>query len=170
MHYYERKARNRWAVIRVYLYTLALTLIPMAAALIGKSLAVEAPPPKAAPAAPAEIKTVEPPAERPPAPVSLGSFTITHYCPCDLCCGVWADGYTSTGTKATEGRTIAVDPAVIPYGSQVVIAYEDGTKERYTAEDCGGAIRGNHIDVYMNSHQAALAEGVKIAEVYIVEE
>lgn len=166
MHYYERKARNRWAVVQAYLCTLALTLIPMAGALIGKSLAVEAPQPEIAPPAPTEIKTVEPT----PVPVSLGDFVITHYCPCELCCGVWADGYTSTGTKATEGRTIAVDPDVIPYGSQVVIAYEDGTEERYIAEDCGSAIQGSHVDVYMDSHQAALEEGVKRAEVYIVEE
>ncbi len=105
-----------------------------------------------------------------PAMEYLGEFKITHYCPCSKCCGEWADGITATGTVATEGRTIAVDPSVIPYGSRVLVVYEDGTEVAYTAEDCGGAIKGNRIDVFMNSHQAALREGVKTAEVYIVKE
>lgn len=91
----------------------------------------------------------------------LGEFTITHYCPCELCCGEWADGITYTGTEATEGRTIAVDPDVIPLGSTVII---DG--HEYIAEDIGGAIQGNRIDIFMESHEAALIEGVTIAEVY----
>lgn len=94
--------------------------------------------------------------------VSLGEFKLTHYCPCPKCCGEWADGITYTGTQATEGRTIAVDPDVIPLGSTVVI---DG--QEYIAEDIGGAIQGSRVDVYMDSHQAALEAGVKYAEVLI---
>lgn len=124
-----------------------------------------------------KIATVEEPvAVEPaePAPVSLGEFKITHYCACSKCCGKaesdpWY-GITATGTKATEGRTIAVDPKVIPYGSQVLIRYADGTEHVYTAEDCGGAIKNSRIDVYMASHEAALVEGVKTAEVFIIEE
>lgn len=100
----------------------------------------------------------------------MGEYKITHYCACEKCCGKWADGYTATGTVATEGRTIAVDPDIIPYGSQVVIRYADGTEQRYIAEDCGGAIQGNRIDVYLDSHADALAAGVKAAEVYIESE
>lgn len=102
--------------------------------------------------------------------VSMGEFKITHYCACAKCCGEWADGITSTGTVATEGRTIAVDPTVIPYGTDVLVRYEDGTEAMYVAEDCGGAIKQNRIDIFMDSHQAALVEGVKRAEVYIVKE
>ena len=109
-----------------------------------------------------------------PEPVSLGEFKITHYCACSKCCGKSEDdpyyGITATGTIATEGRTIAVDPKVIPYGSQVLIRYADGTEHTYTAEDCGGAIKNSRIDVYMASHEAALVEGVKTAEVFIIEE
>ena len=109
-----------------------------------------------------------------PALVSLGEFKITHYCPCPKCCGKQESdpwyGITSTGTKATEGRTIAVDPTVIPYGSDVLLRYADGTEAIYTAEDCGGAIKSKRIDVFMDSHQAALVEGVKYAEVYLVKE
>ena len=51
---------------------------------------------------------------------------------------------TASGRCAATGRTIAVDPSVIPLGSQVLI---EGLGER-RAEDTGGAIRGHHIDVY----------------------
>ena len=108
-----------------------------------------------------KLEVVEP-AE--PALISLGEFKLTHYCPCEKCCGDWADGITYTGTQATEGRTIAVDPDTIPLGSTVVI---DG--QEYIAEDIGGAIQGNRIDVFMDSHQAALEGGVKHMEVFIYE-
>lgn len=107
--------------------------------------------------------------EEAPEDISLGEFKITHYCPCEKCCGEWADGITATGTTASEGRTIAVDPKVIPYGTEVTICYADGTEHTYTAEDCGGAIKGNRIDVFMESHEAALIEGVKYGEVFIEE-
>ena len=96
----------------------------------------------------------------------LGEFRLTAYCPCSRCCGK-SDGITSTGTTATEGRTIAVDPRVIPYGSAVTIYYEDGTVHTYTAEDCGGAIKENRIDVFFSSHDAARAFGVQSAMVYV---
>lgn len=57
--------------------------------------------------------------------VFLGEFTLTAYCPGRCCCGKWASGYTATGTWATEGRTIAVDPKVIPYGSRVLLIWPD---------------------------------------------
>ena len=99
----------------------------------------------------------------------LGEFTLTAYCPCMKCCGK-TDGITSTGTLAAEGRTIAVDPRVIPYGSSVTLYYEDGTVHTYTAEDCGGAIKENRIDVFFSSHDAARAFGVQSAMVYVEEE
>ena len=121
---------------------------------------------------------VEVPAESPEEPekeiISLGEFKLTHYCPCKKCCGKEPDhpayGITSTGTAATEGRTIAVDPDVIPYGTEVIVCYADGTTVTYIAEDCGGSIKGNRLDVYMDSHEAALIAGVKFADVYIVKE
>ena len=51
---------------------------------------------------------------------------------------------TSTGVTASEGRTIAVDPELIPYGSEVMI---DG--HTYIAEDCGSAVKGKVIDIYV---------------------
>lgn len=92
---------------------------------------------------------------------SLGEFVITHYCACEKCT-VDGDGITATGTKAASGRTIAVDPEVIPYGTTVII-----NGRTYIAEDCGGAIKGNRIDIFMDSHEEALKAGVRTAEVYL---
>lgn len=90
-------------------------------------------------------------------------YEITAYCPCEYCCGK-TDGITATGTKATEGRTIAVDPTVIPYGTEVVI-----NGNTYVAEDCGGAIKGSRIDVYFDSHAEALEFGRQNLEIFVVE-
>lgn len=98
--------------------------------------------------------------------VFLGEFTLTAYCPGRCCCGKWASGYTATGTWATEGRTIAVDPKVIPYGSRVLLIWPDGTQREYIAEDCGGGVNDNHIDVFFNDHQAARYFGVQSAMAY----
>ena len=99
---------------------------------------------------------------------SLGEFKITAYCPCETCCGIWASNrpngivYTASGAKAEAGKTIAVDPDVIPYGTEVKIG-----GHTYIAQDTGGAIKDSKIDVYYDSHEDALAHGVKYAEVMV---
>ena len=93
---------------------------------------------------------------------NLGNFQITYYCACEICCNK-ADGITATGTPVVEGRTIAVDPRVIPYGTKVIIG-----GHIFTAEDCGGAIQGNHIDIYVNNHAEAEAFGGTNADVFLV--
>ena len=104
------------------------------------------------------MEYVEPATEE---PVSLGEFKIYHYCACKACCGK-TNGITATGTVATAGRTIAVDPEVIPLGSVVVI---DG--HEYIAEDTGGAIKGKKIDMFCESHEEALQRGVITKEVFL---
>lgn len=94
---------------------------------------------------------------------SLGVFEITAYCPCAKCCDK-DDGITATGVKATAGRTIAVDPKVIPYGTELFI---DGFT--YRAEDKGGSVKGNKLDIFFNSHLEALEWGVQEHEVFIYE-
>ena len=95
--------------------------------------------------------------------ISLGSFSISYYCKCERCTEK-ADGLTATGTVVEEGRTIAVDPDVITLGTQVMI---DGIL--YTAEDTGGAIQGNRIDIYVESHDYAIQCGRHQAEVFVYE-
>ena len=93
----------------------------------------------------------------------LGVCEITAYCACEKCCGK-SDGITATGTKATQGRTVAVDPSVIPYGSVVII-----NGHEYIAEDCGGGIGGTQIDMFFNSHQDALNWGRRWLDVWVKE-
>ena len=88
----------------------------------------------------------------------------TAYCGCVRCCGK-SDCITATGTRATEGRTIAADPRVIPYGTHVLI-----NGHEYIVEDCGGAINGNRIDIYFESHEDALQFGVQTVTVEILQE
>ena len=102
--------------------------------------------------------TIETTTER---PYRTMIVTATAYCPCSKCCGK-SDGTTASGTKATAGRTIAVDPSVIPYGSEVEI---DG--HTYIAEDCGGAITNNKIDIFFATHEEALNFGKKQVEIKI---
>lgn len=94
----------------------------------------------------------------------LGTFRITHYCPCSICCGPWANGITATGKTAVTNHTIAVDPTQIPYGSKVVI-----NGQVYVAEDCGGAIKRNCIDIYVATHAEGESKGVYYTEVYLLE-
>ena len=90
------------------------------------------------------------------------TLTATAYCDCYNCCGK-TDGITATGTKATAGRTIAVDPDLIPYGSKVII-----NGNTYIAEDCGGAIQSNRVDIFFDSHSEALEWGVRKVEALVI--
>ncbi|WP_127533097.1 3D domain-containing protein [Paenibacillus kobensis] len=66
-------------------------------------------------------------------------------------------GITASGTKVKEGRTIAVDPNVIPIGWWV---YIEGIGFR-RAEDKGSAVKGSKIDVYYDSEDYAEKFGTK---------
>lgn len=95
--------------------------------------------------------------------IPLGVFKTTAYCPCRACSEGWGR-HTCTGAMATAGHTVAVDPRVIPYGSKLMI---NGVI--YTAEDRGGAVRGNHIDIFFNTHAETRQHGTQNAEVYLVQ-
>lgn len=100
---------------------------------------------------------------------SLGQFEITFYCCCELCCGKSesdpAYGITASGKEARGGITIAVDKSLIPLGSEV---YIEGYGLKI-AQDTGGAIKGNHIDIYVQDHEKALTLGVDEREVYLID-
>ena len=163
---YNRQARVirvQWSVILVLLLALAVSLMfrPFAP----KEIASPMPTPALQQAVPApQAETVSP--ESTPTLVSLGEFKLTAYCACEKCCGKDPSdpyyGITAYGYQVTAGRTIAVDPKVIPIGSEVVI-----NGHTYVAEDVGGVIKENRIDIYFNTHQEALEFGVQYAEVFI---
>lgn len=76
----------------------------------------------------------------------------------------WTGNKTATGTWPEEGRTVAVDPEVIPLGSELAINGRPG----YIAEDTGGAVKGNKIDIFMNSRGQALYWGRQPVEVVVI--
>ena len=94
--------------------------------------------------------------------ISMGECKITYYCSCPICSGPWGD-LTATGTRCVEGRTVAVDPNTIAYGTKLLIA-----GHVYTAEDCGGNVKGDHVDIYLDDHDLTDELGVKYMDVWIV--
>ena len=90
-----------------------------------------------------------------------GMYKVTAYCACMQCCGK-TNGITASGTQATANRTIAA-PRTFSFGTKVVI---NGVT--YTVEDRGGAIQGNRIDVYMDTHSQALSWGVRYLYVEVL--
>lgn len=90
----------------------------------------------------------------------MGTFKITAYGADCLGCS----GTTYTGTTPQIDKTIAVDPNVIPLGSTVLI-----NGKEYIAEDIGGAIKGNVIDLFVGTEEESIGWGVQYHEVYIKE-
>jgi 3D (Asp-Asp-Asp) domain-containing protein len=88
-----------------------------------------------------------------PPEYNLVEMNVSAYCPCEKCCGQWADGITASGVPA-KGLLIAA-PSSYAFGTRMdVPGY--GTA---LVEDRGGAIKGNKIDLLFDSHQAALEFG-----------
>ena len=115
------------------------------------------------PEAAAEKSESVPVLERPDDLVKLGDFIATAYC---------VTGQTSTGTQTTVGRTLAVNPHVIPYGTEVWLYLEDGTfAGDFIAEDTGSNMLANSnvIDIYMGegSYHDCILWGAQDVEVYI---
>ncbi len=86
----------------------------------------------------------------------LGNFKLTFY---------GGDTITASGKTPQLNHTIAVDPRVISLGSKVYIEGY-GT---YYAEDTGGAIKNNIIDIFVTSEAEANAKGIDYAKVYLLD-
>ena len=79
------------------------------------------------------------------------------------------DKITATGTTVHWG-TVAVDPRIIPYGTKMFIVSNDG-KYVYglsAAEDCGGSIKGNRIDLYMPTTSECFQFGIRNCTIYFL--
>ena len=98
--------------------------------------------------------------------IDMGEFKITAYCPCEGCSDGWGRR-TYSGKTAEAGRTIAVDRSVINIGSKVKIG-----KHIYIAEDTGGKVDGDHIDIFFDTHEEveefANRKGIKYINVWVV--
>lgn len=96
----------------------------------------------------------------------LDTYVATAYCSCPTCTGPYSSGYTASGTLATEGRTIACN--TLPFGTQVYIECGEYSGY-YIVEDTGWSPYGDAwLDFFFESHDSALAFGLRYADVYLV--
>lgn len=100
----------------------------------------------------------------------LEDVTITFYC-CEArphICGT-GTGITASGRRVTPYVSCAVDPDVIPLGSTIMIEY-NGEMVYLRADDTGGAVNSNHIDIAVPTHDFALSLGIQTADIWWCEE
>lgn len=100
----------------------------------------------------------------------IEDVTVTFYCNerYPHICGT-GDGIAADGTPVLAWATCAVDPDVIPLGSTVLVDLGDGYGLRtLVANDVGGSVKGNHIDLCVATHEEALQLGRQTATVYWV--
>ena len=95
--------------------------------------------------------------------IDYGKMKITYYCPCEICSEGYGRKTATPNVYARSEHTIAVDPDVISLGRHVII----GGKE-YVAEDVGGRVCGDHIDIFVDTHQETLDGGVKYKKVKVI--
>lgn len=100
----------------------------------------------------------------------LEGATITFYC-CEErphICGT-GTGITASGRRVTPYVSCAVDTGIIPLGSTIMIEYNGGMAY-LRADDTGPAVKGDHIDIAVPTHDFALSLGVQTADIWWCEE
>ena len=96
------------------------------------------------------------------------TYSYSHYIDCKTTVYT-GGGITASGLPATE-KVIAVDPRVIPLGTQVYVEDPYCYVGFRTAADTGGVIKGNFIDIYFDESNPSLwGYGVRSARVYILD-
>jgi len=84
----------------------------------------------------------------------------TAYCPCKICCGPKACGVTASGHKIRPGDKFVAADKSIPFGTLITVpGYNNG--KPVPVLDRGGAIKGDHYDVFFPTHKEALKWGVR---------
>lgn len=108
-------------------------------------------------AAPSLIHPLAPetPQIEPQEPTRL--MRVTAYCPCEKCCGQWADGFTANGHRIRPGDRFVAAPPEFAFGTLLTIPGY-GT---VPVKDRGGAIKGDRLGVFFPTHQDALNWGVQ---------
>lgn len=95
----------------------------------------------------------------------IATVRATAYTHTDAGC----DFITATGTTVHRG-TVAVDPRFIPYGTRMFIVSNDGAYVYgiSTAEDCGGDIKGDRMDLYFPTYNECILFGRRDCTVYFL--
>ena len=104
-------------------------------------------------------------------PVPLQTVTkvemeVTAYCKCESCCGNHSPGITASGYKLRQGDKLIAAPRTFSFGTKIFIPGYGLA----SVEDRGGAIKGNRLDVYFDTHKEALIWGRQTVTVQIWEE
>lgn len=89
---------------------------------------------------------------------------VTAYCPCEKCCGRYADGVTASGYVIEYGASFVAAPESIPFGTMLDIPGYGIAPVR----DRGGAIKGNRLDVFFPTHREAMEWGWQKLQVKIL--
>ena len=104
---------------------------------------------------------------------SIGNFSITYYSAYDgTQIGITAGGTNMAGGNiyTSDGyRIIATDPSVIPLGTIVRVTTSNGESFLAKADDTGGAVKGNRIDIAVSSASEAFALGRGTATIEILQ-
>ena len=107
------------------------------------------------------------PAHAEPNQNDIIKMRVTAYCPCEKCCGQYADGITASGHKIQYGDTFVAADRRYKLGTEMFIpGYNNSRKVKVL--DRGGAIKGNRLDVFFNTHQEALEWGVRYLDVEVI--
>lgn len=102
---------------------------------------------------------------------SLGEYTITAYCGCEICCGEYALNrpndtvYGAAGVELKEGISVA---SPLPLGTKIIINGQKYINQDRTAEWVVNRYDGKIIDIYFDEHEDAEAFGKHVLEVFMV--
>lgn len=91
---------------------------------------------------------------------------VTAYCPCAKCCSQYADGITANGHRIVQGDRFVAADRQYAFGTHLIVPGYNGSRP-VRVLDRGGAIKGNRLDVFFNTHQEALEWGVQYLDVLI---
>lgn len=100
--------------------------------------------------------------------VSLGEYTITAYCPCEICCGEYAHtnyAVGSSGNRLLQGYSVA---SFLPAGTKIMLNNKVYTSEDTPADYIGKRYNNKVIDVYFETHEEAAAFGKQKQEVFLL--
>lgn len=91
---------------------------------------------------------------------------VTAYCPCRICCGRYADGFTACNHKIKEGDVFVAADKKYRFGTEVIVPGYNQDKP-VKVLDRGRVIKGDRLDVFFNSHRTAKKWGVKHLDVKV---
>ena len=96
--------------------------------------------------------------------ISMGEFKLTAYCSCEICSEQYGT-QTASGMECEVGNTVAADLSYFNLGDTITI---NGVE--YTVMDTCGAVKGEVIDIYMDTHADTERFGVQYGDVDIIRE